>query len=253
MKKYGFTLVELLAVIVILAIIALIAVPIILNIIGDTKKQSDERSIELYGDAIKNAVADYSLKNPTDEEVTFEDIEEDYIEYEGSKVECSTHEIYSDGNIWLNGCTVNGSPVEYEYGEKRIMPGTYYGWWLEEENLTVGGQLPNELSKTPPTGKDVYLKLDTDGSTVSAAYACFKRGRTEYCLKGYDTNAYKENEETIKKAFAGSSSSCSCSYEGADCIYYCVGSLDVEAYSDGNVNAFDGSRGCGVNGTFYCY
>ena len=44
MKK-GFTLIELLAVIVILAIIALIAVPIILNIISDTKEKAFEQSI----------------------------------------------------------------------------------------------------------------------------------------------------------------------------------------------------------------
>ena len=42
----GFTLVELLAVIVILAIISLIATPILLNIIQDAKKQSNLRSVE---------------------------------------------------------------------------------------------------------------------------------------------------------------------------------------------------------------
>ena len=46
-----------LAVIVILAIIALIAVPIILNIIEDAKNESNKRSVELYGSAIKNAIA----------------------------------------------------------------------------------------------------------------------------------------------------------------------------------------------------
>ncbi len=56
MKRNGFTLIELLAVIVILAIIALIAVPIILNIIGDAKKESLERSKELYIDAVENAI-----------------------------------------------------------------------------------------------------------------------------------------------------------------------------------------------------
>ena len=48
MKKKGFTLIELLAVIVILAVIALIAVPIVLNIINSSKKNSYVRSAELY-------------------------------------------------------------------------------------------------------------------------------------------------------------------------------------------------------------
>ena len=52
MKK-GFTLIELLAVIVILAIIALIAVPVVIHIINDSKKSSEEQSVELYMDSIK--------------------------------------------------------------------------------------------------------------------------------------------------------------------------------------------------------
>ena len=62
MRSKGFTLIELLAVIVILAIIALIATPIILNIINDSKEESDKRSIELYADAIKNAVVTHQFK-----------------------------------------------------------------------------------------------------------------------------------------------------------------------------------------------
>ena len=61
MSKKGFTLIELLAVIVILAIIALIAVPIVLNIINDSKKQSSMRSAELYLKAAELAVARKNL------------------------------------------------------------------------------------------------------------------------------------------------------------------------------------------------
>ena len=63
MKNKGFTLVELLAVIVILAIIALIAVPIILGIISDSKNESAERSAELYIDAANKAIARYQMSN----------------------------------------------------------------------------------------------------------------------------------------------------------------------------------------------
>ena len=50
--KRGFTLIELLAVIVILAIITLIAVPVLLNIINDTKNSSEKESIKLYLDTV---------------------------------------------------------------------------------------------------------------------------------------------------------------------------------------------------------
>ena len=65
MKKNGFTLIELLAVIVILAIIALIATPIVINIINDSKKESINRSIELYIDHVQKMVAKEQMKDPT--------------------------------------------------------------------------------------------------------------------------------------------------------------------------------------------
>ena len=62
MKKNAFTLIELLAVIVILAIIALIATPIILGIIKDAKEQSTKRSAELYIDAVEQAIVRKNLE-----------------------------------------------------------------------------------------------------------------------------------------------------------------------------------------------
>lgn len=56
MKK-GFTLIELLAVIVILAIISLIAVPIVIHIINDSKKSSEEETVKLYIDSVKKAIS----------------------------------------------------------------------------------------------------------------------------------------------------------------------------------------------------
>ena len=261
MKK-GFTLIELLAVIVILAIIALIATPIILDIIGDTKKESDKRSIEMYGDAIKNAVADYSLKNPTDEEVTFEDIEEEYIEYEGSKVECETHEIYSDGTIYLDKCKVNGNDVEYTYGKeqeekyKQVYKPQYY--WHGTTTQKVSTVFNEEKSQTPPEGQDCYIGLDlNDSNIVLAAYVCFKRNGNEYCLKGYDTAVYNTNVSIIKDAFKDIvDDGSSCSFSGSD--YICDnGSLCVDAESNGfgvAVGAYGDVSGCSVSsgGSFGC-
>ena len=59
----GFTLIELLAVIVILAIIALIAVPIVINIINDSKKESINRSVDLYLDHVQKTLTQEQLKN----------------------------------------------------------------------------------------------------------------------------------------------------------------------------------------------
>ena len=117
MKK-GFTLIELLAVIVILAIIALIAVPIVLNIINDAKKSSQEESFNLYANAVENAVASYLMKNPSTDPTTLRlnDIK-DYIKYSGEKIECETLQIGEKGEIYLADCTVGGIKTEYKYGE----------------------------------------------------------------------------------------------------------------------------------------
>ncbi len=60
MKQDGFSLVELLAVIVILALIAFIAVPLVLGIIEDSRKSAFASSIEGVKKAIEN---DYSDRN----------------------------------------------------------------------------------------------------------------------------------------------------------------------------------------------
>ena len=62
MRKNAFTLIELLAVIVILAIIALIATPIIINIIEDSKSGSIKESVNLYIDTVSKEISKINLK-----------------------------------------------------------------------------------------------------------------------------------------------------------------------------------------------
>lgn len=62
MKKV-FTLIELLAVIVILTIIAVIATSIITNIIEDVKTSSKEISIDNYAKALEISIYKYQLQN----------------------------------------------------------------------------------------------------------------------------------------------------------------------------------------------
>lgn len=66
MKKKGFTLIELLAVIVIISVVAMIAVPIILNVINNSKKEAIKQSAVGYVDAIEKTI----LKNKTENDNT---------------------------------------------------------------------------------------------------------------------------------------------------------------------------------------
>ena len=112
MKKRGFTLIELIAVLVIMAIIALIVTPLVMSIIRSAQDSANKRSIDAYGRSAQIAVAGYLLDNgdvPTD----FSQIN---VEYSGARVSCSTQQINYDGSVYLTGCTVNDVAVDYVYG-----------------------------------------------------------------------------------------------------------------------------------------
>ena len=122
-NKNGFTLIELIAVLVIMAIIALIATPLVMSIIRNARLSADKRSIDAYGRSIELALAAYLLdtgKFPTD-------ISQLTIEYSGKEVLCSTTQLNRDSSVYLSGCTVDGRAVsEYTYGKYEVPTYTAY-------------------------------------------------------------------------------------------------------------------------------
>ena len=122
-NKKGFTLIELVAVLVIMAIIALIVTPLVMNIIRKARISADKRSVDAYGRSIELAIAGYLMDNgsfPTS-------IEQLTIEYSGDEVVCSTTQLKSDSSIYLAGCTVGGRSVEeYTYGKEEAPTYTAY-------------------------------------------------------------------------------------------------------------------------------
>ena len=68
-KRNAFTLIELVATLVIMAIIALIVTPLVMSIIRKARISADKRSIDAYGRSIELAIAGYLLDTgsfPTD-------------------------------------------------------------------------------------------------------------------------------------------------------------------------------------------
>ena len=114
-KMKGLTLIELIAVLVIMAILALIVTPLVMSIIKKAKTSADKRSIDAYGRSIELAIAGYLLDNgtfPTS-------IDQLTIEYSGEEVVCSTTQLNSDSSVYLAGCTVDGRNVDYAYGSDK--------------------------------------------------------------------------------------------------------------------------------------
>lgn len=121
-KRKGFTLIELIAVLVIMAIIALIVTPLVMSIIRRARVSADKRCIDAYGRSIEFAIAGYLLDNgtfPTD-------ISQLTVEYSGAKVECTNTQINPDSSVYLAGCKVNNRDVDYEYGTDKTPSYTAY-------------------------------------------------------------------------------------------------------------------------------
>ena len=61
MRSKGFTLIELLAVIVILAIISIIAIPVVIDMINNSKEKSNKEGLNLYIDTVTKRIANSNL------------------------------------------------------------------------------------------------------------------------------------------------------------------------------------------------
>ena len=189
MKKRikGFTLIELIAVLVIMAILALIVTPLVMSIIKKAKVSADKRSIDAYGRSIELAIAGYLMDNgsfPTS-------IEQLTIEYTGEEVLCATTQLNEDSSVYLAGCTVGGRSVEnYTYGSDKSPTYTAY---------TVGDQVTyNNINyyviKDSDTTEESVTLLKAEPLTVAEVneYGAGHVNRYTYSSVGtaYDRNGY---------------------------------------------------------------
>ena len=160
--------------IIILVIILLIILIIILCVITNhnktiktkskTKeltKEKQEKIINGYGDALKGIIAVYYDKQNV--LLEFEDAEK-LIDYK-YKVECKEHEIYEDGNIYLNKCQIDNKKTSYSYGKKQEKKETPI---INEDDIKVYVSKENgKATLKEPSKKDDY---ETYGFNIEGAY-----------------------------------------------------------------------------------
>ena len=196
-KKMGFTLIELIAVLVIMTILALIVTPLVLNIIRKARISADKRSIDAYGRSIELAIASYLLdtgKFPTS-------IDQLTIEYSGDEVVCSTTQLNSDSSVYLTGCTVAGRSVgDYAYGKLQVV--TYDAYSVGDEvtyngvdYYVIADSGENQanvtmLKKTPLTVSEVntYGGVGTANNHVNMYVT--SDTSASYYQTAYDSNGY---------------------------------------------------------------
>ena len=178
-RKNAFTLIELLAVIVVLAIIALIATPIVMNTIKSAKKGAAERSADSYVSAVETAVAEARLDNKTVPDGTYQIDEEGNltvtglpdgklkIEMNGKKptsgtIKISNGQVTTDSKITVGSYEVSYNPTtkKYEATEKGNATKTYTNGEIVYFNVDNGTKCSNYTETQSNTGtKSGCMKL----------------------------------------------------------------------------------------------
>lgn len=214
-KRSGFTLVELLAVIVILAIIALIATPIILNIINDTKKSSIKQSAIGYVDAVEKTILEKKTKSNVDYDGKYV-IKKDQITKETETASLLPILDLIQLNINVKGQLPNNGNLEIE--KSNVISGKFY-----YDNYLV----------TLSNGKYKIEVLNATSSTdTSALEAEINDLKTEL-------DAQKKKGSTITLEFSGSTA-LSCNSTTNSFVSFSqksksADSDDIFTYSDGAV------------------
>ena len=151
----GFTLIELIAVLVILAVIALIVTPLVLNVVRKAKDSANKRSVDAYGKSIELAVAAYLMEKgdfPTS-------VDQLTIEYSGKEVVCGVSLLNEDSSVYLSECTVGGKEVKDS--------NTDDGWYHYGKSSAIVYQSYSIGDIVTYNGINFYVIADSDEQTDS--------------------------------------------------------------------------------------
>ena len=170
-KNKGFTLVELLAVIVILAIIALIATPIILNVINDAKKQAAKDSAYGYMDAVEKYIVSSELEDKSIKDGTY-----------------SVEEL--NKKISVKGSTPDNGNIEIESGSVKS-----YDIGIDGYVVSNGEVKKVSITKKIENGTAVYYNPET-GEKCKSSESKSTTGTKSGCMKWYVFND-KEGNATV--------------------------------------------------------
>ena len=232
MKKKGFTLVELLAVIAILAILVIIALPNIMGMFNNAKKNTFLTEIKnIYRGAEQAYVQDafnssgarvYSkcssgCTNPLD--MSVKDDLEYYIEInsQGKVVKYYAHDnsyqFKHDGEMSINDIDdaqdisnlnedeiiVIDNKINYKY----VYAFPYREFYCYEGQPIPDGvmQYDNYEDLVNASGHNVFIRYALDNNKIVETYAGFIKGGNVYYIRGGQADLYEENKAILKSIF----------------------------------------------------
>lgn len=193
-NKKGFTLIELLAIIVILAIIAVITVPIILNIIDNSKMGAATDSAHGYKDAIdKFYVAKLSIDpgyNIQDNTYTKQDFDNMGLAYSG-KSPANNSFLRIQNNKVIQGC------LQFDEYKVMILDGKIQNAVKGQCKIKLIEYTDSDNSETINLGD--YVEIGEDGFYVIGTEETNVKLLAQYNL---DSNSRQSSDNTITVRFA---------------------------------------------------
>lgn len=280
MKKNikGFTLIELLAIIVILAIIAVITVPIILNVIENSKKGSVIDSAYGYKDAVQNHYVSKSVINANNETPTgvktVSELETDGLEVSGEKPSDGWVQLdkgvvvaysmkFGDYVVSLDATT--DTPSSIKNGEltrqplptiEEMCPGCVYGI----ADASIGSALPSGYSENYNSLGNTFLGQIVNNGVITRSFVCGKQDSNVFCLEGGQTSKNNYNINIVSQILTGESMNCSTDSSGN---YSCqdhtssthcgISTLRAFVYANSNVHLYDDGLDCVIQGNGALY
>lgn len=215
MKK-GFTLVEVIAVLIIISFIVLISIPIINNIIDKSKEKVNKQSVDNYAHAIELAQSEYRLEHGY---YTY-DINNLKINYTGKIITCDEISLNENGSVYVNKCKIDGVYIEdltsntgyYSYGTiifdyKIGDEVTYNGIdFYVVKNSSKSDKFVTLLKKTPIKssevidiieGTEIYNKVSLNSTYLQMQYYYHEQCRSadnvyDGCSNDYSISAVKQ-------------------------------------------------------------
>ncbi len=114
-------------------------------------KGEQKQAIKGYGDALKGIIAVYYENQNV--LLKYDDATK-LVNYK-YKVECRVHEVYEDGKLYLNKCSINGKKTSFSYGKKQEKEEAK----ISEDAIKVyvSKKTKKAVLKEPNNVKSVYL------------------------------------------------------------------------------------------------
>ena len=188
-KRNAFTLIELLAVIVILAVILVISIPRILDVIETSKKDSFKNSAQLIADsAEKKKVSDKLLGK--DEEITCENVTKlSKEDYESCKI---TFDNEGNAKVTIEGkgkfkdlAICNGTKTSVELSDTCSTDAKYFAYEDVEGGISITGY-------SIEGGLDVVIPSNINGKQVVAI------GDVAFTTRGVEPTGISSNNIEYK-------------------------------------------------------